>query len=177
MEVATKCGWGLAVAWAPSGTSLAFCGQLPKIGIAQSIDLHRENTWEEMHSLIQFVDLPGLPLKSLAFARDDLVIGGGFDFKPAVLQAGANGAWSMTRFKEASHALRKIDSKVDGASVAAKIRRFETRAAEGPEAQAGKGAHTNCITGVLPLKGKASGAAFLTGALDGKVITWMHGAV
>lgn len=100
LELPTKCGWGLAVAWSPSGTSFAVACQ-EGLFIITGFDTSVTDADVLKAQLIrQDVKLPGLPLKCIRFFSENVIVGGGFDYKPLVVRKDGQGNWSVDGYVE-----------------------------------------------------------------------------
>lgn len=89
-------GWVLAVGWSPSGDNLAFCCQNSILTLLTGLSLAEPSlaaAAAEGSAQRQVLQLPGLPLKCLAFLSDSVLVAGGFDFRPLLFRRGADGQW------------------------------------------------------------------------------------
>jgi len=109
LELPLPGGWGLAAAFSPDGSCLAVASQGSQLTLLSGTDL------QDFASLaafaptaaaeaaagaegaegcrVQHLQLPGLPLKCLAFLSGSLLVGGGFDCQPQLFTRGASGSW------------------------------------------------------------------------------------
>lgn len=106
LELETPGGWGLSVSWSPSGCTLAIASQKGLSVIGGFGDLENAgNNGIQMHPdgplVRQDLTLPSLPLKTVVFLSDDVLIGGGFDYKPLVVRRQSSGSWAIDGFIEA----------------------------------------------------------------------------
>lgn len=101
LEVALPGGWGLAVAFSPSGNCLAAASQASQLTLLSGISLQDASSLDATSAAasgrLQHLHLPGLPLKILAFLSEDLLAGGGFDCQPVLCTRAADGQWRYAR--------------------------------------------------------------------------------
>ncbi len=90
--------WVLAVAWSPSGDTLAFCSQDSTLTLLPAVHLSDAGSLGSAESRLQLLKLPGLPLKCLAFLSDSVLVGAGFDFRPLLFRRQeGSGLWQLVR--------------------------------------------------------------------------------
>lgn len=93
-------GWVNAVAWSPSGLSLAYAGHDCTLHVAT----FGSGAGSSAPPVVRVLPLRGLPLSCLVFLTDRALVGAGYDFEPIVFVAAgtptdaASGSRSWTRF-------------------------------------------------------------------------------
>ena len=93
-------GWVNAVAWSPSGMSLAYAGHDCTLHVAT----FGSSAGSSAPPVVRVLPLRGLPLSCLVFLTDRALVGAGYDFEPIVFVAAgtsadaASGSRSWTRF-------------------------------------------------------------------------------
>ena len=81
-------GWVNAVAWSPSGESLAFAGH--------DSTLHVASFGGTGSPVVRVLQLRGLPLSCLVFLTEKAIVGAGYDFEPLVFtEMAASKNWSQ----------------------------------------------------------------------------------
>ena len=97
LELPLAGGWGLAVAFSPSGGCVAAASQGSQLTLLSGLDLQDPASLEaaaaEAAGRLQHLALPCLPLKCLAFLTDGLLAGGGFDCRPVLCSRQGGGQW------------------------------------------------------------------------------------
>jgi len=94
-------GWVNAVAWSPSGLSLAYAGHDCTLHVAT---FGSSATGSSAPPVVRVLPLRSLPLSCLVFLTDRALVGAGYDFEPIVFVAAgtsadaASGSRSWTRF-------------------------------------------------------------------------------
>ncbi|KAF5225783.1 hypothetical protein ECC02_001099 [Trypanosoma cruzi] len=173
-----KCfgAWVHAIAWAPSGQRFAVATHDSRVHVFDipPVDNISESIDEGL--AIYSVSLAILPLKSLAFVLEDHLVGGGFDYFPALFQPSKKGTgwamsgkWTMTRAKGAKTAQQIAREKFQN----------EARIGQAELLEEEQTRHKNTINGVLTLiddgaafKSAMEGPVFATASLDGRVEVW-----
>ena len=93
-------GWVNAIAWSPSGLSLAYAGHDCTLHVAT----FGSSVGSSVPPVVRVLPLNGLPLSCLVFLTDRALVGAGYDFEPIVFVAAgtpadaASGSRSWTRF-------------------------------------------------------------------------------
>jgi actin related protein 2/3 complex subunit 1A/1B len=160
-------GWVNAVAWSPSGTSLAFAGH--------DSSLHVATFSSSSKPVVQSIRFRDLPLNALIFASEASIVGGGHDFNPLLFtREGAGGSWSF---------VRRLDEKKDDKSAAATSgvsaarQLFQNKTRVGQDAKSEGDTlwtqHDNAITCIGNFS-KAPGPVekISTTGLDGRLVIW-----
>lgn len=163
-------GWVTAVAWSPSGSTLAYAGQDSTIHFVR---FDQAGAFTE-----QTVRYAMLPVSTLTFLSEKAVVGGGHDMNPLVFSADSSGIWSF---------LRRLDEKSTGAaksavatsSMATARAMFQAKTTRGQTSSGGAGKdlwtqHANAIVGMEGM-GRAGDATCLklsTCGLDGRIVVW-----
>lgn len=81
-------GWVNAVAWSPSGSTLAYAGHDSSIHFATFVS--------EQAPVVRTIRYKDLPLMKLMFLGENSIIGGGHDFNPLLFTSG-NNEWNFNR--------------------------------------------------------------------------------
>ena len=155
-------GWVNAVAWSPSGNVLAFSGQDSSIHFV---------TFGPSGPVCRVTRFKELPLCSLYFPSDSLMIGGGHEFNPMLFSGGssAGAEWNSLGFLDRKKA---EDAKASTTGVAAARALFQNKSSRGQETQAEGDVlwtkHESCIRSIT----KFGGPKFASSALDGRVVVW-----
>lgn len=103
LEVALPGGWGLSLAFSPSGDCLVAASQASQLTLC-GIDLQEPlAAAAERAGRLQHLQLPGLPLKALTFLSDAVLAGGGFDCTPHLFARGADGSWGHACSLQGAH--------------------------------------------------------------------------
>ena len=136
-------GWVNAVAWSPSGKTLAFAGHDCTLHVA---------TFGGNAPVVRVLQLRSLPLSCLVFLTDKAVAGAGYDFEPVVFtESGATDpatgsrSWSQfcsldTKAPSTSSALNKgtdVPSAAAAGGVAAARAMFQAKTSRGQELSGG----------------------------------------
>ena len=146
-------GWVHAVAYSPSGASLAFAGHDASISVVTN-------------GQVQTIKLPCLPLTQLLFLDEAKLIGAGHDANPALFAK--TNAWAFSRFLD-----EKKEAETKAASgVAAKMAMWQAKDKTGSTQGASAGStawkkHQGPVTCL-----KKSGSGFSTTACDGRLVAW-----
>ena len=146
-------GWVHAVAYSPSGASLAFAGHDASISVVTN-------------GQVQTIKLPCLPLTQLLFLDEAKLIGAGHDANPALFAK--TNAWAFSRFLD-----EKKEAETKAASgVAAKMAMWQAKDKTGSAQGASAGStawkkHQGPVTCL-----KKSAAGFSTTACDGRLVAW-----
>lgn len=155
-------GWVNAVAWSPSGNVLAFAGHDSSIHFV---------TFGGSGPVCRTTRFKELPLCSLYFPSDSLLVGGGHEFNPMMFTGGSNAGaqWSTIGFLDRK---KTDDSKASTSGVAAARALFQNKSSRGQESLAEGDMlwtqHESCIRSVT----RVVGSKMATSALDGRVVVW-----
>ncbi|CAM9288697.1 unnamed protein product [Ascophyllum nodosum] len=169
-HVLSCAGWVTAVAWSPSGSTLAYAGQDSTVHFIR---------FDQGSAVVeQRVRYPLLPVGCLTFLSERAVVGGGHDMNPLVFASEASGHWSF---------LRRLDEKSRGpakqagavSSMASARAMFQAKTTRGQTASGGAGQdlwtqHANSIVGMESM-GHAEDptcSKFSTCGLDGRIVVW-----
>ncbi len=82
-------GWIGAVAWSPSGATLAFAGQDSCVGV---VAFPVDGSAAVVERYVRFAELP---LTSLCFVSDIAFVGGGHEFSPLAFVDTGGGEWTL----------------------------------------------------------------------------------
>ena len=146
-------GWVHAVAYSPSGASLAFAGHDASISVVTN-------------GQVQTIKLPCLPLTQLLFLDEGQLIGAGHDANPALFSK--QNEWAFSKFLDEK---REAETKA-ASGVAAKMAMWQAKDKTGSAAGASAGStawkkHQGPVTCL-----KKSAAGFSTTACDGRLVAW-----
>lgn len=162
----TALAWVNAVAWTPSGNSLAFAGH--------DSSLHVATFYATGKPVIQSVRFREMPFNTLMFVSENTIICGGHDFNP-IIYTNSKGQWSL---------LRKLDEKKTSEtanatnSVSAARQLFQNKTRSGQDAKTETDTlwtqHENAITCLA--NASTTGGLILnkisTTGMDGKLVLW-----
>lgn len=161
----TAKAWVHAVAWSPSGNSIAFASHDSTLTFVTPGEAERVNT----------VSYTGLPYCAISFLSENAVVGGGHEFTPFVFQ-NKGGNWTMlgsidkleTKAKKTTgnfdSAMKKFDNLVNiGATTDDRVLPSK---------------HQNCINMIQVVSGTADKvSSFTTSGLDGRIVPWEVSAI
>ncbi|KAJ1428077.1 WD40-repeat-containing domain protein [Ochromonadaceae sp. CCMP2298] len=166
-------GWIHAVAWSPSGNTLAYTGHDSSVHFA---DL--TTAQPNVDLVVRSVRLPDLPLCSMLFVSEVALIGGGHDFNPTIFTL-SGGKWSI--FEKVDKGDGKEVVAVSGGTVSAARELFRNKTIRGQDIKKDtdtiKTRHERAIMLIqdaTPPSEKKAGCVttISTSALDGKLILW-----
>nr|CCA17109.1 actinrelated protein 2/3 complex subunit putative [Albugo laibachii Nc14] len=178
--------WINSVVWSPSGDRVAFAGHgssvhfvhFGKAGDLPTIQVCSDEKRMGTNGMLQSIRFRHLPLNTLLFLSNDVMVGGGADFNVLLFTSDANGFWSLTDLldKKSSDLVRK--SEKGGFSAARSM--WESKVVRGQSSEAtehDKGMlwtkHESAITDIRPYSmEKKCVTEFSTSALDGKIVLW-----
>lgn len=149
-------GWVNAVAWSPSGDSLAYAGH--------DCTLHVVVFGEAGSPVVRVLQLRGLPLSCLVFLTEKTVVGAGYDFEPIAFIESANKNWTQfcsldtdntrgTSIKTAASSSSSLPPPPpeSGGGVAAARAMFQSKASRGQDASADEhGSGSRGASGCVP---------------------------
>mmetsp|Transcript_24731 Transcript_24731/g.74208 ORF Transcript_24731/g.74208 Transcript_24731/m.74208 type:complete len:357 (-) Transcript_24731:45-1115(-) len=151
-------GWVHAVAYAPSGSTLAFAGH--------DASVHFVAFAPGAAPAVQTLKNSFLPLCQLLFTAEDTLVGAGHDANPCAFRRA--GAWAFSAFLDT-----KTEKKAEAAtnSVASKMAMWQNKD------KTGTAAKTETSTAWLKHQGpitclKATATGFSTSACDGRLVQW-----
>jgi actin related protein 2/3 complex subunit 1A/1B len=164
-------GWIHAVAWAPSGNTLAYAGHDSSVFVA-TLGVAAEPP-------VQVVRLHGLPICSLLFLSDKALLCAGHDFNPLVIAR--SNEWKVHGFidgsKDDKATAEAAEGAAGGSSVSKARELFKSKTRTGQEikteSDALKTKHERAITGLSNATPRAGNVQLVsTSSLDGRLITW-----
>ena len=161
--------WVNNVQWSPSGATLAVATHDARIHVFNGTFGNCQD-----FSAKTCVSLKGLPMRSLAFLSDDMLVAAGYDFYPILLDVTPAGQWAIAGKWTADNELKKEKSAAELARL-----KFQNQASTG-QAEAveiAKTKHKNVIVSVVPFTTAATkedlkSLLFATGSMDGRVECW-----
>ena len=158
-------GWINSLKWSPSGAALCFATHGGEVHTATG------NSEDFSTFVNKVVRLPSLPLRSVAYVNEEVIIGAGYDFYPIGFQQSKADPtqWEVAgKFVGAPKALKKEMSATELARA-----RFQNEASTGQQqaVELPDTKHTNTISYVLPLP-EGGNYAFATSSMDGRVEYW-----
>jgi len=165
----TALGWVNAVAWSPSGNTLAFS--------AHDSSLHVVTFVTGASHVIQTIRFKEMPFTSLIFAAEDAVICGGHDFNPILYtRPTPTASWVLSK---------RLDEKKDdkacvatsGVSAARQLFQNKTRSGQDTKSESDTlwTQHDNAITCVSIASVASSGHTankIASSGMDGRLIIW-----
>lgn len=159
-------GWVNAVAWSPSGATLAFAGHDSSLSIALFDD--------GVGRVVQTIRFPQLPLNQLLFCSEAGLIGGGHDNNPLLFGAAAAGGWEFKGELD-----KKPATAAGGAVKNSAMAMWQAKDKTG-ESDGGKQVdgswklHQSAITYIQPLAapGAETVSKFSATGLDGRLVQW-----
>eukprot|EP01035_Chromulina_nebulosa_P019078 gene19078-24904_t len=160
----TALGWVNAVAWSPSGSTLAFAGHDSSIHFAT---LYPEGP------VVQSVRFSYLPLSRLLFIGEKTIVGAGYDFNPMVFNYTSRG-WTFFSFIDQKKA---TESSSTSSGVAAARAMFQNKVTRGQDSKSDadiiKTKHESAITGLtIASSPNKPISKIATSALDGRLVLW-----
>lgn len=161
-------GWVHAVAWSPSGSSLAFAGHDSSVSIA---DFSQGHTNEPV---VRVVRLRDLPFCSLLFLGEKLLLGGGHDFTPLFVgQTNSSNTWDVVGRLDKPMDVSTTTGTTSSSLTSAARELFKNKTAKGQEVtgDALKSSHERPVT-CMQLMSSSNGKKVSTSGLDGKVVIW-----
>jgi len=168
-------GWIHAVAWSPSGNTLAFAGHDSSIHFASL------NTYSpaapETSVVVRTVRLNELPVCNLLFLNENAVVGAGHDFNPMIFTNNkSTGEWSFFCNVDKAATAGAVEVAAGGVNAAREL--FKNKTTRGQDLKSDsdtlKTTHERPITTMQDAslrKGKAV-TRISTSGLDGKVVIW-----
>lgn len=175
--------WIHAAVWSPSGTSLAFAAHNRSIGFVDG--LHGPASgWAGNLRPTRYVELPEgkLPMRDIAFLSDELVVAGGYDCRPTLIESRDGRGWGF-KTELCGGETRKISAVSEEAksqfnSGFAAFRAQLDLGLEASESAAERSgetvdAHSNCIQCIRVCSSSTEGKfTFTTSGLDGVLAAW-----
>lgn len=155
----TSLGWIHAVAWSPSGSSLAYAGHDSTIHVATM----------SATPTVRTIRLQSLPMSTLSFVSESAIIASGHDFSPQLFVEKA-GEWSYFDTIDKKAGVEAAAAPVSGASAARQL--FQSKTARGQDSKTEsdglKTRHEGCIT----CMSRVGPTTYSTSGLDGFLIMW-----
>jgi actin related protein 2/3 complex subunit 1A/1B len=153
-------GWTNASAVSPSGVWVAFTSQDSYIRFVRNDEL------EDPRAPARSLNLTGLPLLSLAFLSDAVLVGGGFDCQPRLFNfSGAE--WEDIGLIDIPEIRERAAPGGGAGGLAARAAAFGGRAVTISET-----IHSNVINGI-----RVTGRVFTTCSNDGRIGIWPFSAI
>jgi actin related protein 2/3 complex subunit 1A/1B len=161
--------WVHAVAWSPSGNSLAYASHDSRVYVA-TFGVSAEPP-------VQVIRLPDLPFTSLMFLSERAFVGAGYDFNPAIYKLSGS-AWTFHGLVDDVESSTGAASPVAETSNAARARElFRSKTTRGNDGKTDsdilKTKHErfiNCIQNAT--RGSGPITTISTSAYDGKLVQW-----
>ncbi|CAM9404216.1 unnamed protein product [Ectocarpus fasciculatus] len=159
----TSFGWVNAVAWSPSGAVLAFAGHDSSVHFV---------TFGDSGPVCRTTRFKELPLCSLYFPSDSLMVGGGHEFNPVAFTGGSavGSEWTSIGFLDRKKA---EDAKASTSGCLLCRALFQNKSTRGQETQAEGDVlwtkHESCIRTLTKMGGPSKMAS---SGLDGRVVVW-----
>ena len=155
-------GWIHAVAYSPSGSTLAFAGH--------DSSVHLVSFGQE--PIVQTLRLSFLPLLQLVFVSDEKLLGAGHDMNPAVFEKKNGSSWSFTDFLD-----KKPEKKAavsTGSDVKSRMAMWQNKDKTGTTAGAKADDATSWLQhqGPITCLKSFSPSQFSTTSPDGKLVIW-----
>lgn len=167
----TALGWVHAVAWSPSGNSLAYAGHDSSLHVADLTTV-RAGT----DPVVRSVRLTQLPLNTLLFLSETALVGSGHDFNPAVFTRSGD-SWKFLCHVDKEAAKASVAPAAGGVSAAREL--FRNKTARGQDLKNDtdtlKTRHERAITTMqIASAPSASGGvtSISTTSLDGRLVVW-----
>ncbi|KAK9803712.1 hypothetical protein WJX73_005151 [Symbiochloris irregularis] len=183
LDVTTERGWCTAVAWSPSGRSLAFTAHECSVGIITAVD--PTQTSPEAFRTVSEVRrevLPHLPMRTLGFLSEGRIVAAGFDGVPVLMTQDRDGSWrtsTVSSGRTHQGKVRAAPARAVTDDFSSKLAMFRsptpTKVPQSSESQAGHAApHTNTIVElrVLPAAAGETSQRFSTCGWDGRIVVW-----
>ncbi|CCI42447.1 unnamed protein product [Albugo candida] len=163
--------WINSVVWSPAGDRVAFAGH------GSSVHFVHFGVAGEPPT-IQSIRFRHLPLNTLLFLSNDVLVGGGSDFNVLLFSSDTNGFWSLTDLLDKKSSDSAPKSEKGGFNAARSM--WESKVVRGQSSEAtqqDKGMlwtkHESAITDIRPYSAeKKTITEFSTSALDGKIVLW-----
>ncbi len=162
-------GWVNCVTWSKSGTVLAFATHASEVYFATG-------TFPQFNTFVAVpVTLSLLPLRSVSFIGDEIVIGGGYDFYPIALKQ-AGGVWKVEG-KFTAPAQQALKREMSATELARSRFQNESSFGQAETIELPSTKHTNTISVVTALPEAADktfkkALQFATSSMDGRVELW-----
>ncbi len=161
--------WVHAVAWSPSGNSLAYASHDSRVYVA-TFGISAEPP-------VQVIRLPDLPFTTLLFLSENAFVGAGYDFNPAIYKQ-SNGNWSFHAMVDDADNSASASSPVAETSNAARARElFKAKTIRGQDAKLDSDIlktkherYINCVQNAT--RGNGPITTISTSSYDGKLIQW-----
>jgi actin related protein 2/3 complex, subunit 1A/1B len=157
--------WINAMAWSPSGTTLAYASHDSAIHFAD---------FSSGAAVVQTIKFAELPLRSLIFVAEKAIIGGGHDFNPS-MYTHEGGAWKFKKKLDE----KKATSASAASGVAGARALFQNKTSRGQEGSKEGDTlwtqHENAITDIQDASPAGSVGPLKkisTSALDGRLVIW-----
>lgn len=162
-------GWVNAVAWAPSGNTLAYTSQDSTLYVA-TFGVAAEPP-------VQIIRLRHLPLCSLIFIAENVIAGAGHDFNPALYKLSRQGTWAFHCYLDSSDASSTAgDTEQSNTSRAREL--FKAKTIRGQDVKSDtdvlKTKHERAINSIREASndGGRTISTLSTSSVDGKLIVW-----
>jgi len=163
----TALGWVNAVAWSPSGASLAFAAHDSSLHVA---------TFAGGKPVIQSIRFRELPLNSILFVGEAAIIGGGHDFNPMLYTRTHSSTWALQKRLDERKEDDKSTVAASGVSAARQLFQNKTRSGQDSKAESDLlwTQHDNAITCLASAStgpGRVVDKVSSSG-LDGRLTLW-----
>lgn len=169
VEFEASGGWVESVAWSPSGDRLAYAAHDSSLSFVQF-------TAQGEAPSVQTVRSKDLPIMTMMFLSEDVLVTGGHMFNPGVYQYASGDGWSFLDRVDVKGTTKAV--KKTGFGAARDMWASKTDKGQGAGATASDNAlwtkHTNVITDIQPYSSVGSFPvdAFSTSGLDGRIVVW-----
>ncbi|KAJ1458846.1 WD40-repeat-containing domain protein [Pelagophyceae sp. CCMP2097] len=156
-------GWVHAVAYSPSGNTLAFAGHDSSVHFA---------TFAGGTPVVQTIRFGFLPLTQVLFHGENRLFAGGHDMNPAVFDL--SGEWAFSAFVDVKEVAKEVDAAAEN-SVKGRMNMWQNKDKTGTAAGSSAGDATSWLKhqGAISCI-KAHPDGFSTTSVDGRLVVWTN---